>query len=60
MFLPVALLVKIGIVILLWGEALRTTPIPPPACLFSRHSDTLAFPYIYINISIHIYIYIYR
>ena len=56
MFLPVALLVTSGIVILLWGEALRPPPNPPPAFPFSRHKDTLAknfptyfFMYIYIH-----------
>ena len=36
-FWHVALPVKTGIVILLWGEALRPPPIPPPASLFKSH-----------------------
>ena len=49
-FLHVALRVKTGIVSLLWGEALRPPPIPPPASLFKSHLHYT---------SVHVCIYIY-
>ena len=47
-FWHVALPVKTGIVILLWGEALRPPPIPPPASLLKSHLHCT---------SLHVYIY---
>ena len=52
MFLPVALLVKIGLVILLWGRRCALPPIPPSAFLLfktQRHT-CIKLPYVYIYI----------